>query len=289
MHWLCIAAFILLIEPKEYLGAARKLTYRVILLITGLTSVTATFMLPCYLLKAWKTKSREEWIHFAILLTTAFIQFCVFISVVRTDVGVSQRFAVNESSLLGASLFHFVYPFTSQSFFDLQAVFKFDYRLVKMLIAFIGPPSFPWPRPSELILSITIIFLFILSVWRGRHELDIVLVAGSFVMVTLFSVLLSMKMVSSPRYALAPSFMLLTLFTSELRLRRRISEKTGYLLVLGIFLIFSPLDFRNNACFNPEFPKWREELRIWRKDNNYKVRVWPQESYNHWEMRLESK
>ncbi|HZV83131.1 MAG TPA: hypothetical protein VFF53_13285 [Geobacteraceae bacterium] len=286
-YWFCVGTFIILLESKTELSKTRGWIYRLFTLFSGLSSVTSNFLLPMLLLKAWRSRVREEWVHAAILSATTLVQLSVLLfCVAGSDDGFASRFAHRYVfSLLGVSLFNLVYPFTSQSFFDLPALFALDRKIVLTLINVVGKSDYNWPRPSEVVLSVVAGICVVSEMWRRRKNSEMLLITGAFIIVTLLSTVLSINMVSSPRYALAPSFMLLTLLIGELQLSGGF-VKVVCLLMLGLFLLLSPLDYKNNVCFDPRFPKWREELNLWRNDPSHKIRIWPQHETNHWEMEL---
>jgi len=290
MGWLSLASFIILLEPKNQLSPVRSCLYRIVSLVSGFGSVPTCFLFPFYVVKAMRNRAREEFVHAAIIGAGTALQLAILLFSLGSEQSISARFANNEFGLLDTALFYFVYPFTSQSFFNLPYVWAFDTWFQSNAMSLLGNIAYGWPRISEVALSLAGAIWFLSIFWRHRADKTKQLITGSFLLYSLLSIVLSVKMASSPRYAFAPSFMLLVLIVSEFSATPAIvwRSRVSAIYIVG-FILFSPLDFRNNVCFDKSWPRWRNEVALWRQYPAYKIRIWPQHEYNNWSLSLKER
>jgi len=276
-HWMCAAGFILLMEPKSGLTTVRRNAYRLVLVLAGFTSVTALFLAPAYLLKAWREKTREEWIHFTTLSGASLFHLIVVLYAVITAQNLNDRFAGNTFVLIDVMLFNFVQPFFSTNLFLTSPVLSIDWWFFEFGKAVLGEPTFDWPRFSEIVSCGGMLAWFMAVAWRNRECRQCLLLIIAFASVLLFSTLFSVKLANGPRYAFAPSFMLLALLCGHVTTDLFFGYLRGSTLAI-LLLVFTlkPLDFRNSHCLDYSWPKWRDELVLWRKDPGYSIRIWPQ-------------
>lgn len=280
-YWLSIAAFLLLLEPDANLGSTRRWCYRICLLIAGLTSVTSCFLVPFYLLKAIRSKGRETIVQASILAFAALLQIGVLLSALGSESHLNARFGGNDFSLVKLTLLQVVWPFVGRTVFESANVLSLDEWFIVR-----GLYLEAMPRVSELVSAIGIIGFVMLLVWHYRKDRDHQMIISAFLLTTVLSTLLSIRMASSPRYVFAPSVMLLVLFSGELDLHCSMIRKMCAVVLLSVFIVSSGANFRRGVYYNTYWPKWREEVALWRAQPGYELQIWPQFRSAHWTMEL---
>lgn len=280
-YWLTIAVFLLLLEPVTNLESSRKWFYRGCLLTAGLTSVTACFMTPLYFLKAIRNREREVFVQACVLGGATLLQLVVLFSSLGSESHLNARFGGNDFSLAKLAMLQLVWPFVGHTFFESDAVVSLDEW-------FLGKGLYldSMPRFSELVCVLCISGLVMLIAWHYRKDRERQLIAGAFLLTAVLSTLLSIRMASSPRYVFAPSVMLLVLFTGEHGLKQAMGMKICVSILLLVFMASSIGNFRRSAYYNTNWPKWKEEVAIWRTQPGYQLQIWPQFRSTRWTMEL---
>jgi hypothetical protein len=183
---------------------------------------------------------------------------------------------------------HFVWPFTGREIFQSDILSSIDRWFVGMASSQFGAASLAWPRLTETLLILVLASWFLLLLWRNRKDRLRHLIVLSFVVVTVLSTLLSLKMASAPRYAFAPSVMLVVLALGDVGAGavgwRRKLPALAFLLVL---VVFGFSEYRTSSLLsNIYWPVWREEVRIWRQYPWYRIAIWPQFRSSNWSIEL---
>lgn len=280
-YWLTIAAFLLLLEPAVTTGLLRKWLYRSSILICGLTSVTACFMTPLYYYKAIRNREREVLVQACILGGATLVQLSILFSSLGSESHLNARFGGNDFSLPKLAMLQLVWPFTGNTVFDSGAVIALDEWFVSKGLFLASMPRF-----SELVSALLISGLVTLLAWHYRKDRDRQLIVAAFLLTAVLSTVLSIRMASSPRYVFAPSVMLLVLFAAEFGLKQARAMKISVSVLLLVFMASGLREFRSGVYYNTYWPKWRDEVAIWRVQPGYRLQIWPQFRSTRWTMEL---
>lgn len=280
-YWLTIAAFLLLLEPAVTTGLLRKWLYRSSILICGSTSVTACFMTPLYYYKAIRNREREVLVQACILGGATLVQLAILFSSLGSESHLNARFGGNDFSLPKLAMLQLVWPFTGNTVFDSGAVIALDEWFVSKGLFLASMPRF-----SELVSALLISGLVTLLAWHYRKDRDRQLIVAAFLLTAVLSTVLSIRMASSPRYVFAPSVMLLVLFAAEFGLEQARAMKISVSVLLLVFMASGLREFRSGVYYNTYWPKWRDEVAIWRVQPGYRLQIWPQFRSTRWTMEL---
>lgn len=287
-YWVCIATFLLLLEPKEELAVARTWWYRSVLILDGLTCVLSSFLLPCYIFKAVRTKVKEEWTHVGILGFATMVQVIVLLLAIRHESQLPARFGANLFSLQHFIIIHFIRPFFGNQLLSPGFAKPFnDWFFNHMPILSV------WNvRITSIVLSVALIGGFFVLAWKSRYYLTQQLIVLSFLLVTTLSTVLSLRMESGMRYAFAPTVMLAVFYVSLLSTSFA-GRLVNWLILsfLCVFIVTAGKQYRSAAIplYNPSWPKWRQEVQQWRITPEYKIQIWPQWADPYWYIQLQKK
>ena len=273
-YFLSIIAFFILLETDNAQNSWVKWPSRIVLLVSVLTSPTVTFLLPAFILKSLKTHSREDWFRVVIISFGAFVQVIAFIQTcLNASNQLGGRFNPN-----GVNLLRIINLHLSESMIGSHYLWSFNYFglgtgvMTIILIAF------------ELYL----LYLLIKSFFCKSLQLH----AIAFVLLTVPAILLSIGMYSSPRAAFAPAIILIIIMVYEWgNIRNSLFLRSVAICTLSAIMLFAllthDLKVYSNG-FSP--PVWKDEVMLWRQDNNHLLRIWPQyHNYKLWNMKLDSK
>jgi len=261
--WFCIATFFILLEEPAQDRPVARAFHRGMLLLAGLSSLVSVFLTPLYLLKAWRSRCRESWIQFGILVATGTLQGTVVLfNLFNSDLA-ANRFGRNDFQLDKVIELHFLNPFLTW-----QIAERVPEVLSMSVMAGIG---------------FYVVFLAVRDI-RSRQRRAITI---SFFLVAVFSTLSSINMASSPRYAFAPSVMLLVLFVQELFQRQKRVSRWLAGSILGVTLASCCLGFQCNIFYSPDFPQWRHEVVAWSSGQQHILNIWPQFESRSWRVNLD--
>lgn len=262
--WLCIATFLILLESSDNSDRIRRTIYRTVLIIAGLSSVVSLFLAPLFLLKAWRDRLRESWIHGLILVFTAIIQGYALLTFLlkSNSLSTGSRLSENRFSLNDVVAFHLFDPFI-------------DWRLTKWI-------------PATVLISIYVclgVYLLYL-LFRSMRDGEYLTIYSSFFLVSVLSTLLSINLASSPRYAFAPSVMLLVILVNETFAEERMVSRWLALSFVIVITVSSITGFRKHIYYSPDYPQWQEEVKVWRTDTTRPLKIWPQFKVRSWKVDL---
>ena len=135
----------------------------------------------------------------------------------------------------------------------------------------------------------TVCYLCVLA-YRKIRQLDTQLLVISILLVTVVSTYFSVNGSGGPRYTFAPSIMIMLLVVGAVT-DRTIPKAMRYVatLLVALSLTTSLMYYRSNmmggVAYDPSWPKWRDELSVWRTDHAYPLGIWPPP----WKMTLSGK
>ena len=257
---------ILIFFQKEIKGNFLCKCSPLVIFISGLTSLLPCVLLPFFSYKYFKDRNRFNYLNFIGLLFPTILQSILYIYVKINSLellldGPRYIFSINKfinyfynvviKSFLGRDLTHKLY-------FDL-----FESKYIFIIIVIIL---------SLLIVFLKMIYKKVLSDKIALHLLTF------FILQSILAIYAAKFESVQGRYAVIPGMLLIFLIY-------RLYQKTYY-WHKGIFiiLIFFSLttggyEFKMNNKY-PQFltcikcPDWKNEVKEWRNDNNYKLKIW---------------
>jgi len=279
-YFLCVLSFLILLEEGQTECRARLLPRQLLLAFNGLTGVLSCFLIPAFLLKWHRERSRSH-LRYALILTACLLlQAGVFAAALMSnDGGVAFRLRATDPLRLAARFIHFqfVIPFTGRVIWLNDAVKTLDDRITALLRPIIdNTPEICDYMVLQQLLGLTIIALLAVAGFTLRRKRDTGVVLTAFVVVAAFSTLFSVNSSGGPRYTYAPSVMMLV-FTAVIARTIGISvplRRTAMGMLIAAVLL---CDYRPTMVFaySPDWPKWRQELAQWRANPAYQLRLWP--------------
>jgi len=222
----------------------------------------------------------------AILILCLLVQVAVFLNFyLSKDAGLSSRFGdINLLYVLSKMIrFLITVPFYERYVFSSPFGEALDISFRKALSTITGPSIYS-PRYNfyllEMVLGLSIIlYLFILA-YRKIKQLDTQLLAISILLVTVVSTYFSVNGSGGPRYSFAPSIMIMLLVVSAVN-DKTIPKALSYLAIILVTLSLttSLTHYRSNmmggVAYDASWPKWKEEVKIWKNNPDYPIRIWP--------------
>jgi len=285
-YWLCVLSLLILLYNLN--GKDRKMfvLQNCLLTMNGLTGILSCILIPAFVLKSVMTKSRKVMTQTAILTLCLLVQIGVFLSFyLSKDAGLSSRFGDFDLLYVLSKMIRFLItvPFYERYIFSSPLGEALEISFRKILSAITGPSIYS-PRYNfyllEMVLGLPIIlYLFILA-HRKIKQLDTQLLAISILLVTVVSTYFSVNSSGGPRYSFAPSIMIMLLVVSVVN-DRTIPKALSYLAIILVTLSLttSLTHYRSNmmggVAYDASWPKWKEEIKVWKTDHNYPIRIWP--------------
>lgn len=292
-YWLCILSFLILLHNHNASGRKMRILHNWLLALNGLTGILSCILIPAYALKYIKTKSRLVATQTAILTLCLLVQVSVFCHAIITKApGLERRFLNCDLTYMLSKLitFEFSAPFFGLALFQTSLANNMEVWLRNSLSSITGPAIFAFQyNILELTLGILVICYLIFLIFSKFKQLDTQLIVISIVLVTIVSTYFSVNRSGGPRYTFAPSIMIITLIVGTIR-DRSVSKILRYIasFLAVAALISSLLQYRlvmRGFAYDPTWPKWRDELKIWRENPDYSLKIWPPP----WQMKLSIK
>lgn len=279
-YFLCVLTFLILLSET---GSARKfpsVLRQGILAFNGLTGVLSCFLIPAFFMK-WRKERSQELLRYCLILSACLLVHAgVFAtSFLHADGGVSSRLLFSNPLTMFARFFYFqfVIPFTGYKIWNYGEVKTWDAWLTGVLHPLIGDRIYAYNYMIIAQLLGAAIFIFIVFMalkLRKRAETQIMVAA--FLIVTLFSNILSVNTSSGPRYTYAPSVMIL-IFLVGITGWKQIAAQLRTIAVTLVLLAVLMNDYRETMVFSYDssWPTWRQELVSWQNNQEYAIRIWP--------------
>ena len=265
--WLCIATFFILLENPYGKERARRYFHRVMLVLAGLSSVVSLFLTPFFLWKAWRERCRESWVQAGILITAGVIQTSALVVqlLAHDSLPMESRLGDNQFSLPLVIYYHVIWPF-------------FDERITDWV---------PLAVANVVIVGLGLFFLYLVlsSLKDGKNQTIFL----PFTLVVLLSTLLSLNMASSPRYAFAPSAMLLVILVGESSGGEKAVRRWLALAFVVVIALSCFSGFRSRIYYSPQLPRWQDEVALWRAGSGRPMKIWPQFESKSWQIKLPDK
>src|ERR1700756_4418871 len=253
-----LITFLIMLVPGNELSTFQKWFFRFLLLVCGLTGPASVFFTPAFLIKAYKEKNREKYIQLLILLVCTIIQAGVILYAIFYN-NTYHRLTVFSFS---TTKYHFIVD----NFSLLPHTAFFTYQLF----------SFEIISLSGMLMFVFTSFFF----FKTRKQEDTLVVFIGFVTVAIFSTLGSLSMEGGARYSYIPTCILMTIILSEVLEQRVLTNTAHYIttVLISVFLIINLIWYRpviTEWAYNPNYPKWKDEVAKWRKDSLYMPKAHP--------------
>jgi hypothetical protein len=278
----CVTFFILMYD-EEKRSASVKLFHGCILVLNGLTGVLSCFMIPAFLYKYLKTKTKSLAIYTGILSTSLILQGFVFIAaLLRHDPEVAFRLVKSDPVNLFIKLvsFQFSAPFFGHLLLTTPKMEDFGFEIRKVIFNLSGFDNFRTESQviTFLVGSIVLLLLLVLFI-KARKNLDVKCIIVLLMVIIPMSTLFSVQMSSGPRYTYVPSIVMVFFLVSLLKNWEltRFAHSIACLLLL-FSLILNSLEYQRSVAetaYSKDWLPWKDEVRKWRQYNNYDLAIWP--------------
>ncbi|NJD92338.1 MAG: hypothetical protein FIA91_12660 [Geobacter sp.] len=285
-YWLCVLSLLILLYNHQAQSRRMFVLHNGLLVMNGLTGILSCLLIPAFALKAVKTKSRRLMTQTVILTLCLLVQIAVFLnSYLGRDAGLNSRFGD----------FNFLYVLNKMMRFLITAPFYERYAFstplgetldlaVRDALSRIAGPAIYSPQYNFYLLEMalglaTVAFLLTLA-WKKIRQLDTQLLAISILLVTVASTYLSVNSSGGPRYTFAPSIMIMLLVVGALNdktIARTLRYLAAILIVLSLInsLRYYRMNMLGGVAYDASWPKWQDEVRMWKTDHSYPLKIWP--------------
>ncbi len=291
---LALSVFLILLEEMEHSSRLIKNLYRTIILIAGLSGAVSCFLTPVYLLKAWRSRRKENILQASLLAFVSAVQVAVFMyTITKLDPNAQTRFlSFGYDKLWSIIYFQFGIPFFGVPYFNSEIIKSLDFRAFYMafpkVYSYLGRAMVLSNGPVYLVsLSMVIAYALFVFIKQIRDKF-LQLPAISFLLMFVLSSAGSMNMRGGQRYAYIPCVIMLVMFLTEFYNEHNgVLRKSLAALFITLMLLSNSYGYRKGTEICT--PKWVDEIRIWQKDHNYKIKIWPYYYEERWEIMLTSK
>lgn len=279
--YFALIAVLVLIEPGNVTGL-RKWSYRILLLLAGLTGPVTCILSPLFIFVAVWEKKRERAVQAAILSLCAIIQLALLGMFGQSDKIVTLRFA----DLNGVSL---IYAVWTQSIglvmggLDLMREWAQRVELIR------SQSDVMYLFLALGLLVVESAFLWLASTGLAVREKLILL--GSYLLLIFFSFAGALSQDKSAlivpgvggRYFWVPNILLCCLLIANVFSAQHHKYRRGvFAVILLSALILGGLKYHDTLLIGQDWSNWKDEIKLWQADPAYKVKIWPPP----WEMSL---
>jgi len=271
-----LITFLILVAETGRTSVGRWL-YRVPLVLAGLTGPLSCFLSPLFALKAVAKKETERIVQAVILLICAVIQLTILWLSMGSEPTLAKRLGAIDLPLLSSIVW-------TQSI----GLVLFGLTAAKWLAGVITTARATGGFESSAIgLGLMVLEATVLTyVSAGRTVRERVELVGSYLILIVPSTLASLEVDkarllnpgNAARYFWVPNVIFLLMVADGVQ-RARDAAKVVRLTVLGVFLVgalaFGLAEYREALLVSDDWPKWRDEVRLWREQPARVVQVWP--------------
>lgn len=277
--YLCLLAFFILFTQHNLFT---KICSPIILIISGLSGVYSCLLAPLFYYKYYKSRSIINKLNFLILLISSITQFSIIIfSKLSNNLSpgkLNLNFFLNYNEIESFVYNIIIRPFLSTTFSNyIIDIFKIENKVSLKLIIII------------FILSLISIFLifFVKMIIKKKNILNFEIISLTYLFFSC-SFLITIGGVNDfigGRYSVIPAFCLIFLLFKILFNKNVyfFFRKVSFLLIL-LSLLSGIYDYRLEKwiifyeCI--ECPEWKDEIKKYNLNNDYKIKVWPYDVQN---------
>lgn len=281
----CILSFVLLII--DYQHDKIKLVNLGLLLISGLSGIYSCILTPVFFYKYFLFKKSQDFFNFLIILLCSITQVIIIFYSKFTGSLYAGKIHFIDLELIN----NFIYNVFLKSFFGGNLIKYFYFNLeTYFYIIILG---------SFLLFSFFIFFLlsFIndFKSFSAKSKFFFISLIYCFLSVSIIVMVGGVSNYVGGRYAALPSFYMLLLVLLSISILRNNLMRFCLIILLIISNVVGFSEFRPNVlqinnnhhtlksldCIG--CPNWEEEVKKFRADNNYELKIWP---YNNKSMNL---
>ena len=281
----CILSFVLLII--DYQHDKIKLVNLGLLLISGLSGIYSCILTPVFFYKYFLFKKSQDFFNFLIILLCSITQVIIIFYSKFTGSLYAGKIHFIDLELIN----NFIYNVFLKSFFGGNLIKYFYFNLeTYFYIIILG---------SFLLFSFFIFFLlsFIndFKSFSAKSKFFFISLIYCFLSVSIIVMVGGVSNYVGGRYAALPSFYMLLLVLLSISILRNNLMRFCLIILLITSNVVGFSEFRPNVlqinnnhhtlksldCIG--CPNWEEEVKKFRADNNYELKIWP---YNNKSMNL---
>lgn len=281
----CILSFVLLII--DYQHDKIKLVNLGLLLISGLSGIYSCILTPVFFYKYFLFKKSQDFFNFLIILLCSITQVIIIFYSKFTGSLYAGKIHFINLELIN----NFIYNVFLKSFFGGNLIKYFYFNLeTYFYIIILG---------SFLLFSFFIFFLlsFIndFKSFSAKSKFFFISLIYCFLSVSIIVMVGGVSNYVGGRYAALPSFYMLLLVLLSISILRNNLMRFCLIILLITSNVVGFSEFRPNVlqinnnhhtlksldCIG--CPNWEEEVKKFRADNNYELKIWP---YNNKSMNL---
>ena len=253
-----------------------------LLILGGLSGIYSCILTPFFLIKYLNNKDRYNFNCFLILCLSSIIQiYIIYISIDYNLIGshntsLALIFTKYEAisyfyNIFVRAFFGSTFPKYISNFFELDLKIVFNYENIKNILFFIS------------IFSISIfIIAFYMTIKTIKKKEDKIIMLNLSVLFVLLSLIILIGGVSDSvhgRYSSLPGLVIVFLILYLFEKSEKTLIKIFSIALICCSLFFGLLDYRLKNyivyldCLG--CPDWKEEVRNYKENSNYKLNAWP--------------
>jgi hypothetical protein len=169
--------------------------------------------------------------------------------------------------------------FITEHTMDIPIINKTDTLLTTILNRYtFEMHAFDKLETTYFLLTIMLVLTIILLILRHNYETDYLSIILSVIIIYSLSVILSINSSGGHRYRFAPMCMLM-LFMIAAYSKAALSKVQNIFIsiIISIIILCQIVDFipSMHLVYNDNWPSWKEEVRLWRQNNDYHLKIWP--------------
>ncbi len=285
-----LVAFLLLGERLEHAGRRRRWIYRVVLVVCGLSGPYTAFLILPYYLRFRFARSREAGVHLGIVAASFLVHLACYAATLLTSPIVPDRLGYQPSLMaypIVVLIQHLLQPFLGVEVAD---------WLDRALVAGTNPPLLA----VSSVISVGLILAAGFALYRrGSTDRLLFLFPVSFLALSAAASTFGLGLPRA-RYAVtsgvvaALGVLVACWQDSPAGNRRRAACQALTALGLSVGLATYWLDEQFQAPdglsghfgYHEGRPDWQEEVRRWRHDPEYQLKIWPYTATRGWPMAL---
>ena len=283
--YLCLLSFFILFLKHNMTS---KISSPLILGIAGLSGVYTCLLTPLFIYKYFKLKTRINLINSSILIIASVIQFSIILVAKLSDKlsegKLNFNYFLNYNEIESFTYNILIRPFLSSSLSNyFIKIFQVENNHeLKMFIIFL-----------VILFVLFLLFYIFIKIKKKTLLLDFELISLIYLFLTC-SILITIGGVNDfvgGRYSVIPSFCILFVLFKLCFIENKLQILKKISLILIIFSISTGIyDFRVKKWIIfyecRDCPEWKNEIRKFNEDNNYKIKVWPYDVINEVDLKI---
>lgn len=283
---LALTLFLIMLEDTEQHNRLTRYLYRLLILIGGLSGAVSCFLTPAFILRASRSRRKEDVVQALLLVLASIIQLAVMIYNFSNNAqSANYRFSsFGFDQFWSIVFFQFGIPFYGHSYFNSAFIKVLDYSSFAILV----PTVYPYlgnattllaELATQLSVLLVIVYTGFIIIKQLRNKL-LQLPAVSFLLVFALSSIGSVQMFGGARYTYVPSVMMFIMFVAEFANNNTLLRKGLAASFILSMLFVNIYEYRKSTESYPA--KWSDEVHAWQKDHSHKLKIWR----DGWEMSL---